>query len=198
MEAIYVTRFQEAEVCDGALEWLASNTLANQWPLCKKSDWLLWLLGQMAGDSQWPTRVEVCELLCDCIDLVLQNLPETDTQSATTLTRIQSWCDGSISNEDFETYALTFDSDSAIVFSDAINKDSVRTRIWRAVQAAVRAVRMAIADNRLFFTKASGIVGLFVSVVKSDVSSGNLSRDETSEELANFIRQIFPSVPTLA
>jgi hypothetical protein len=57
---------------------------------------------------------------------------------------------------------------------------------------------MAIADNRLFFTKASGIVGLFVSVVKSDVSSGNLSRDETSEELANFIRQIFPSVPTLA
>src|SRR3990167_6711038 len=57
--------------CGDGRKWARGKTLAKTWDTLDRPDWMLWLIGKMAGTKGWPTRNEIILLAADCAEMAM-------------------------------------------------------------------------------------------------------------------------------
>ena len=57
--------------CRKGLDWIKGKSLAEFWQTCDRADWMLWIVGRMAGEKGWPTRQDIVLVACLCAETAL-------------------------------------------------------------------------------------------------------------------------------
>lgn len=68
--------------CNEAVKWSNGKTLSVAWNECDRADWMLWLVGNMAGREGWPTRQQIMLVACliaeDALPIFEKKYPDDD------------------------------------------------------------------------------------------------------------------------
>lgn len=63
--------------CPEAVKWLAEQpSAAEAWRTCERGDWMLWLLGRIAGQVGSKSRKRLVLAACACARLALKHVPK--------------------------------------------------------------------------------------------------------------------------
>jgi hypothetical protein len=124
----------QLNACEGALDWLGQRDLAKAWAECPRADWLLWLVGHMAGRAGWPTRAQVVIAACECVEPALRRVPAGEERPRRAIEAARAWADGKIGEDVVET--AMHEIDDAL----AVSRWLLATHATRAAWYAVRAV----------------------------------------------------------
>jgi len=122
--------------CDGpeqVIAWAGQRKVSRAtYYACDRGDWLLWLAARIGVNPQI-----VVEAACDCVELVLKNIPDNEDRPRRAVELTRSWCQGRTS--------LTQVQDAA----EAAKKASLnRTRdTAAAARAAAWQVAWAVGDT---------------------------------------------------
>src|ERR1035437_9584353 len=57
--------------CAEGIAWIKGKSLAEFWKTCDRADWMLWIVGRMAGEKGWPTRQDIVLAACLCAETAL-------------------------------------------------------------------------------------------------------------------------------
>ena len=68
-ESTLQRQLRRLHACDEAIEWCHFWRLNAAWAACERADWLLWLLGTMAGTAGWPSHAEVTLIACEVSEI---------------------------------------------------------------------------------------------------------------------------------
>ena len=77
--------------CTEAVDWARGKTLRGAWEQCNRADWLLWLLGKMAGTPTWPNSQTVVLAACDCAKTALIYIPPGEKRPAEAIAAARRW-----------------------------------------------------------------------------------------------------------
>ena len=67
-----VSKLIELRACQEALRWAKGQTDdASAWATCERGDWMLWLLGRIAGPPWSDSRKPLVLAACECARLAL-------------------------------------------------------------------------------------------------------------------------------
>jgi len=62
--------------CDEGVEYARSyRTMQEAWDRCERGDWMLWLLGRLAGPPESKSRKKLVLAACACARLSLDHIP---------------------------------------------------------------------------------------------------------------------------
>jgi len=83
--------------CSEAVKWTNGKELAEAWANCERADWMLWLVGHMAGQEGWPTLQQIVLVACrfaeDALPIFEKKYPDDERpRQAIEVTRL--WCEG--------------------------------------------------------------------------------------------------------
>lgn len=57
------------KACEGAIEWARGHdSIDEAWQACERGDWMLWLLGRLAGEPGSDARRRLVLCACDCAE----------------------------------------------------------------------------------------------------------------------------------
>jgi hypothetical protein len=90
----------QLDACQDALNWLGyQRDLETAWAECPRADWMLWLLGHMAGQEGWPTRVQVVLAACECVEPALRRIPAGEERPRRAIEVARAWASGEIGED---------------------------------------------------------------------------------------------------
>jgi len=76
------------------IQWVGSRSIEQAWAECERGDWMLELLGRMAGTPGWPTREQVVLMACDCAETALRFVPEGENRPKQAIIDARRWANG--------------------------------------------------------------------------------------------------------
>jgi len=91
-------RFEELLASKGACyearQWVGNKTIEQAWAECERADWMIWLLGKMAGHPGWPTRQQVAMMAADCGETSLGFVPDGEHRPKQAILATRKWALG--------------------------------------------------------------------------------------------------------
>jgi hypothetical protein len=57
--------------CPEGMAWIKGKSFAKFWKTCERADWMLWIVGRMAGENGWPTHQDIVLVSCLCAETAL-------------------------------------------------------------------------------------------------------------------------------
>jgi hypothetical protein len=107
--------------CTEGLAWIKGKSLAEFWQTCDRADWMLWIVGQMAGEKGWPTQQEIVLVACLCAGTALpifeKKYPKDD-RPRKAIEAARSWAKGELDIEEVRK-ARRADAAAAYAAADA-------------------------------------------------------------------------------
>jgi len=108
------------DACEEAREWAKTQkNLVEAWQNCKRSDWMIWLIGRSTVDRNDP---KLRLMACDFAEAVLHLVPAGETRPAEAIRVARLFAAGQASREDM-----------------AAARAAARAAAWDAAGAAARA-----------------------------------------------------------
>jgi hypothetical protein len=127
----------QLDACQDALSWLGhQRDLKTAWAECPRADWLLWLVGHMAGQEGWPTRAQVVLAACECVEPALRRIPAGEERPRRAIEAARAWASGKI-GEDVVEAAM---DDAWVASRWTLLSQSPESSAARAARRAIRAV----------------------------------------------------------
>jgi len=81
--------------CGDALQWAATKPDADTaWAECERGDWMLWLLGALAGSPSSDSRKKLVFCVCACARLALRHVPEGELRPLAAIETAERWSRG--------------------------------------------------------------------------------------------------------
>jgi len=81
--------------CEEAVEWLETqSTRKEAWQNCERGDWMLWLLGHLAGEPWSDERKPHVLAACACARQSLPNVPQGELRPLRAIETAESWARG--------------------------------------------------------------------------------------------------------
>ena len=85
-------------VCTESTEWIRSlptDTTARQaWQLCQRSDWMLWLLGQLSDPPESDARKRLVLCCCEVARTALVHVPAGEDRPRIAIETAEAWARG--------------------------------------------------------------------------------------------------------
>ena len=88
------TLLEKLDACVGARQWVGDRSLSAAWKDCQRADWMLWLVGRMAGKDGWPTLQQVVSAACDCAETALKFVSEGEERPRLAIEVARRWATG--------------------------------------------------------------------------------------------------------
>ena len=118
MEPEYIARIRLLRACPEALRWCAQHaSLAAAWAACERGDWMLWLLGKLAGPPKSDSRKALVLAACECARLALPCVSADEERPLKAIETAESWARGEASMDDLRAAADA--ADDAAYAADA-------------------------------------------------------------------------------
>ena len=122
--------------CNEAVDWARKQrSAAMAWATCKRSDWMLWLLGSLAGKPGSDARKPLVLCACDCAELAAPYWRKGDDRPAKALGAARDWARGGATTID-EVRSYAANAARAEMLSRCA--DIVRQHYPRAPRLAVQ------------------------------------------------------------
>jgi hypothetical protein len=87
--------------CQPAREWIlslpASTTARQAWQQCQRGDWMLWVIGALAGPSESESRKRLVLCACECARLALKHVPAGEERPRICIETAEAWARGEAS-----------------------------------------------------------------------------------------------------
>lgn len=104
----WIEPIKELEACEEALVWAESyDSLAEAWAKCERGDWMLWLLGRLAGAPESDSRKKLVLATCQCARLALPFVKKGESIPLKVIETTEAWArgEGGITLKDVKTAA---------------------------------------------------------------------------------------------
>jgi len=99
----HIDQLTKLRACSEAVEYAAAHpTLQAAWDACKRGDWMLWLLGKLAGPPESESRHKLVLAACQCARLALPHVKQSETRPLAAIETAERWARG----EDGVTLAM--------------------------------------------------------------------------------------------
>ena len=80
------------KACDDVRDWARSyDTPQAAWDACERGDWMLWLLGSLAGPPESKSRKRLVLCACACAKLSLPYVAEGETRPRIAIETAEAW-----------------------------------------------------------------------------------------------------------
>ena len=198
----YITKLQKLDgckkfnVCKKAIAWLEENnfkTLNQAWQVCERGDWMLWLLGKLAGKPGTKSRKKLAYTAACCAELALPIFEKKYPNDDRPRKSIEAAKKGSVK-------ACRDDSASALAYSaatysatnaaiDIINGNNNAAINAAAAHAAAYAASWA--SNTIYAYAAAAACNT-ATYVDYAITKGN-----PLKECADIVRHQYPKAPKL-
>ena len=98
----FADKLIELDACEDAWEWVGNRELRRAWTECQRSDWMLWLLGEMLGEPGWPDDDDhrLHHNDCDCAEAALRYVPDGKDRPRLAIEAKRAWLRGDITDAD--------------------------------------------------------------------------------------------------
>ena len=157
MEPEYIARIRLLRACPEALRWCAQHaSLAAAWAACERGDWMLWLLGKLAGPPKSDSRKALVLAACECARLALPCVSADEERPLKAIETAESWARGEASMDDLRAAAYDAAAAAAADAADAA-ADAAAYAAYAAADAADAADAAAYARARTL-TQCADIV----------------------------------------
>lgn len=137
---------QKLKACADAVEWSKGKTLAEAWSVCKRADWMLWLLARMSDKPGWPKQRLVVHTICDCAETALpiwEKKYPNDKRPRNAIETARKFADGKATAKELDAARAAADAAAA----DAANAPNATNAAFAATFAADAAARAAHAAD---------------------------------------------------
>ncbi len=116
--------------CSEALAWGEQFTTPDEaWAACERGDWMLWLLGKLAGGPETASRKKLVLAACQCARFALPYVKEGETRPLKAIKFAEAWAKGA----------------SGVSLQD-VNNAAAADAAYAAYAAAAAAYAYAAAD----------------------------------------------------
>ena len=120
------------DACDDALEWCSKQRSRHQaWQDCKRADWMLWLVGKLAGPPDSKSRKRLVLCCCEVARPALKHVPKGENRPRAAIETAEAYCYGRASLDEVRAaakaayaayaYAAYAAANVAYVAADAAN-----------------------------------------------------------------------------
>ena len=150
-----MTKLQELliklDACDTACVWVGEKTPKEAWETCERADWMLWLVGKMAGKKDWPTRKEVVLAACACAETALKFVPKGENRprlaiktarewvaGRSTLVEVRKAADAAYAAADAAAYAAAYAADAAAAADAYASRRKAQKRMAAIVRKMLK------------------------------------------------------------
>ena len=147
-----IDRLYKLDVSPEAIEYAKQFSSSKKaWDACKRGDWMLCLLGRLAGDIDSDSRKKLVLCACKCARLSLEYVKKGEKRPLTAIQTAENWARGikgvtikDVSDAASAAYAA---SDAAYATSAAYAAASAAYAAYAASTAASTAASAAIAPD---------------------------------------------------
>ena len=156
------------DVCDDALEWCSKQRSRHQaWQDCERGDWMLWLLGYLAGPMGSRSRKRLVLCCCEVARPALKHVPKGENRPRVAIETAEAYCYGRAS------------------------LDEVRAAAKAAYDAYVN-----VAAAYDAYAAYAAAYAAYVAYVADDAANVAVS-GEVREKSANTVRKHYPNMPQI-
>lgn len=181
--------------CAGAVEWCRRQPdLATAWQVCERGDWMLWLVGRLAGPRGHVSRIPVVLAACDCAVLALpvwERRHPRDGRPHEAIRMARLWARGEATLEAVQRATETYYVAEAAYTADAANAaygfDASDAACCAAAEAADA---VAYAAYAAYATWAAAVEAGADAAVEAE-------RRRILRECAEIVRRYYPEPPAL-
>jgi len=159
--------------CDEGVEYARSyRTMQEAWDRCERGDWMLWLLGRLAGPPESKSRKKLVLAACACARLSLDHIPAGEQRPLAAIDMAEAWArgqDGASLDDIRRTVAYAAATAAASAAASATAAASAAASAYAAASAAASAYAAASARKktllqcaeivRSMYPKAPGLKG---------------------------------------
>ena len=174
------------DACDEAVDFARKfPTSQAAWDACDRGDWMLWLLGKLAGKPHSASRKKLVLAACKCARLSLKCVPKTEKRPLKAIQTAEAWAKGKkgVSLDDVRAAA-----DAATNAAYAAD----------APYAAADAAKAAYAAKAAAYTaEAAYAAAKAAAYTAAKAAAYTASRGETLTKCANIVRKYYPTAPRL-
>lgn len=136
------------DACPEAVAWVEERDLRAAWQECPRADWMLWLLGKMAGKEGWPTRAQVAAAVCDCAETALKFVPAGEERPRRAISMARHYLRGEAALDEVRAAAAAVDA------ADAAYAAYAAAAIYAASAASADAAIEALRDMAALIRRA--------------------------------------------
>ena len=195
----WTRKLKRMGACSDAVEWAQKyKTFANAWRYCKRGDWMLWLLGQNAGEPGSDERRPLVFAACECARLALPYVAKGEGRPLKAIETAEAWTrgDAGVTLDDVEkaAEAAYAAADAAYAASDAAYA-AADAAANAAVSAAANAAAYAAADAAANAAVSAAADAANAAAWSDAVSAA--ARQKTLAECADIVRKYYPAPPEL-
>ena len=165
--------------CDEGMEYARSyRTMREAWDKCERGDWMLWLLGRLAGPPESKSRKKLVLAACACARLSLDHIPAGEQRPLAAIEMAEAWARG----------------------QDGVSLDDVRRAADSAYAYAASAASAASASASAAAAADAAAADAADAASASDsayASAYGYARKKTLLQCAEIVRSMYPKAPGL-
>jgi len=164
----WTTPIKRLGACEDAVEWASQyKTPEKAWINCKRGDWMLWLLGKLAGEPGSDSRKPLVLAACECARLSLPYVKKGDKRPLKAMEVAEQWAkgEGNITLED--------------------------------VRAAAASAAYSAASSAAYAAYAASYAASAAAASAAYSAASSLARQRTLKQCADIVRKHYPVPPTL-
>jgi len=173
MKAEIVASVRKMGACPEAVAWLAEQkNPAQAWRGCERGDWMLWLVGKLAGPVGDPRRKKLVLAACGCARLSLKYVKAGEERPRIAIETAERWAKGKATIEE------------------------VRAAAYAAADAAYAAYAAYAAADAAYAAYAAAYAA-DVAAYAADAAAYAAERAKALKQCASIVRKFYPRLPRL-
>ena len=201
-----VDKLIKLNACDPGVEWARTQKSQKAaWNNCERGDWMLWLLGKLAGKPDTKSRKKLCLCCAEVAKLALPYAGENEKACRDTINTVIRYYDDKATLDEVRAaaYAAAAAADAA---ADDVVVAYADADVAAYAAAADAAAYAAAADAAAVADAAAAVVVVVVVAAyaaadaadaAADAAAAVAARKNTLKEAANIVRKYYPHTPRL-
>jgi hypothetical protein len=175
-----VQKLTKLGACHEAVEWARTQPdWETLWNNCERGDWMLWLLGKLAGGPRSKSRKLLVLAACDCAELALKYVPLGEDRPKEAIETARKWARGEA------TIAQVRKTADAVAAATAYAVNAAKAAY------AVNAAKAAYAVN----AATAAYAAYWAAYAAYWVTAKATAKKETLKKCADIVRKHYPNPP---
>jgi len=186
-----IEKLTDMGACNAGMEYARSHrTMQEAWDKCGRGDWMLWLLGRLAGPPASKSRKELVLAACACARLSLDHIPAGEKRPLAAIEMAEAWARG---------------QDGASL--DDVRRAAEATTAYASAHAATAYAAAAAAASAYaaaasgYAATASGYAAAAYDYAAYDYDyaayASGYARKKTLLRCAEIVRSMYPKAPRM-
>jgi len=188
----YISKIKSLKACEEAvIDAHNYKTSQELWADCKRGDWMLWLIGRLAGKSGSEKRKKLVLTASKCARLVLPYVKEGEMGPLSTIETGEQWARGE-NNVTLNDVKKAADAAYAAAYTAYTAVDDTEADAYAAAAAAAYTAFYATAADA-----AGAAAFAYASAAAVDTAVYSATRTKILAQCADIVRVDYPEVDDL-